>query len=802
MKVVVSAGAKTENIVSAIQSKFKDGGIDFIVVPYIEDIDKIYTRGEYFDKAIIVEQSWNHDFTDMNLQSIRQKVNNFANDSHNRGLEYAEFIFLTKDQEIAEAVYEEILYIQGQSVVMVKSPNYRVSFFNKLIITPIDRIDEDVYKPKMEDEITSNDNQTPVRDITYDEEGDTEEFVSHNFSGMSIETGEEFNGEFTEPADTDGFRRSDFDDAFETPSQYVNTPISKPDQNDNQAFDTFSNPQQANPVNNDWGAPNNPSGFDDQFSTEQPSQNANPGPINPGFNPPENNEPQKVQNNEQVGMDDTFSSDFDAAFGDTGDQNFNSGNQNEFGDQNEQPSMNHSGGWDASGFGAVDNGEMPNQNMQQAPNQNMGDIPNQQPDPRFAGDIPDYAAGAAVGAAAGFGAAMMADQDNQAAGDNFSDDMYGDQPQGQPQADPNQGWDPSLDDYNYNGHNNNMNNMNNGFSDDMYSNPNGNNDYNQPYGSVPQNQGAPGFNDSDYVNNDVVPPVNSNRNRRDQMSNINTAELRSLFDAFAHRGESILVTGCGGCGTSTVALNLANTICNMGYTVLLVDLDTQNKTQSYISKDNYDSLDPDSAGLMAAINSTSGINAHTAIVKQGFHLLTMGMASDAAPINKIVQQNKILPFINLAKSTHNFIIYDIPFDSAVGFCKDFIFMADNIVLTIDCSNWGITKTMLNMCNISSEDVSDAIFNRGQLLFNRYRSLNKVMGRRIKTAIDITKVMDYKVKELLGEEPPYYFQSMHICGLLNEDPQMEAGWYEKVQFSDTQMGSKLYIDILRSILLQQ
>ena len=127
-------------------------------------------------------------------------------------------------------------------------------------------------------------------------------------------------------------------------------------------------------------------------------------------------------------------------------------------------------------------------------------------------------------------------------------------------------------------------------------------------------------------------------------------------------------------------------------------------------------------------------------------------------------------------------------------------MADNIVMTIDCSNWGITKTMLNVCNIDSDDMMETFFNRGQILFNRYRALNKVMGRKVKTAIDITKVMDFKVRDLLGEDPGYYFQTMHICGLINEDARFESGWYGDTQYSDTKDGRKIFLDVLKNIVL--
>ena len=58
MKVLISAGARSDIIEGGLRDRFKSGGVDFIIVPFIDDIDDVYQRGEYFDKAIIVEQSW------------------------------------------------------------------------------------------------------------------------------------------------------------------------------------------------------------------------------------------------------------------------------------------------------------------------------------------------------------------------------------------------------------------------------------------------------------------------------------------------------------------------------------------------------------------------------------------------------------------------------------------------------------------------------------------------------------------------------------------------------------------------
>lgn len=129
-------------------------------------------------------------------------------------------------------------------------------------------------------------------------------------------------------------------------------------------------------------------------------------------------------------------------------------------------------------------------------------------------------------------------------------------------------------------------------------------------------------------------------------------------------------------------------------------------------------------------------------------------------------------------------------------------MTDNLVLVADASNWGITKLMLNVCNISLDDMQDTIFSRAQLVFNRYRNLTKLLGKKVRTGVDITKVVDMKVQELIGEDPGFHFEDLHIAGIINDDPEIENGWFDSVQYSDTHKGQAIFLELLEHIVLKK
>lgn len=662
MKVLISGGVKTQNIVKGLEKKFTSGGVDFIVVPFIEDIDSIYQRGEYFDRALIIEQCWNKDFTIKDETIIRRRINDFASRAALRSNGGISFIFLAQTKEVAEIVYEEILEIQNESTVVIKAPQYTVSFFLTLVTSDIDKLPEDIlYKPEVVE---------PIQD----------------------------------------------DDIVEDDNEEENIEIPK---YDTKNIDNIEDALFGNDVFDSTTFDGNDTGVD------------------------------------LSGLFDEVPEDFESE----ADGNIDNASSDELDDISDDFDDNLDDGFDDLEIPV----EVEDDYIK------SGEIPD------FSGDVPElYDGDVEDGVADDFGA----DIDRDDPGEDIQNEQVDDH------NDPDEFEVSLFDDDDYT---NILNDMGNDDSlhdeDDFIDEPQYIDDIDDEY---------------DYEQ------VKYNRNKTDKFKrrDMDDSQLRATLDAFASRGNSIVVTGCGGCGTSLVAYNLANTIVNLGYTCLLVDMDTNGRAQSYISRDSYDSIDSDGHGLVSAINSSSGINAHIAIIRQCFHLLTLGLGSDIKPIDQLLNRDKLSRFANLAKTSHHFIIYDMPFKTATDFAKDLTFMADNIVLTVDSSTWGVTKTMLEVCNIESDDMQDTIFSRAQLLFNKYRGLNKVLGRKVKSAVDITKAMDRQVLELIGEDTGYYFQNMHICGVINDDNAVEEGWFSSKPYSETPQGQQIFTELLCNIVLKR
>ena len=78
MKVLISGGIKTKNIVESLENNFLSG-VEFEIVNNIEDIYRVFSNGGYFDRAIIIENSWTHDNKDIyNEKLLRERINKFS----------------------------------------------------------------------------------------------------------------------------------------------------------------------------------------------------------------------------------------------------------------------------------------------------------------------------------------------------------------------------------------------------------------------------------------------------------------------------------------------------------------------------------------------------------------------------------------------------------------------------------------------------------------------------------------------------------------------------------------------------
>ena len=868
MRVLLSGGKKTYNIIDGIRKKFTTSGDDFVVIEYLDDIMDMFSRGDYFDKAVIIEQSITRDGAITDEMQIRQRINKFSMDISKK-VHKSNYVFLSQDRNIAGMIYDEILPIANDSAVVLMGPPYKATFFADLIVKEAADLPRDwVFEPELavpddedfgfNDETTNNDNvdttdmdlgmdlpEMPTNDVFsgYDypindnntrigDDLDINEGleadntgIPDDLEGMLENTGDMYTGDATQSFgnEFEGGFKGDLGDNFG--NDFVNNNGST-EGNWTEDFGNEGEPATDNceTGSDEWNIGNNNIEQDTPIETDvmEPIKQSDELPdytennTGTGFIPGFDGE------NDMNGAIDTgingdvFDDIYDNTVDNTQQQQDFTGDEY-YGDQgnnqnqdfgNDMYQNNEQNNFvDNSEYNGMYN-EQPQDNMYDGqPQDNMYNEQPQDSMTGFSGDMYDDTQTSEQSQEQGNMSGFSGDMYRQDAQDEYQATMENDMYNGNPAGFDQQSYDQAAM----------MTAAAAGATAAAAANMN--QQVPQQTMQVQKKKGIRGLfgrgqnNQAQYQNMtnqlNTAQPVQSWQQDNQAMVNMGKGNnkvdinyIKQQLRPFASRGNSIVVTGCGGCGTSTVAYNLANIINQLGYTVLLVDMDTEGRTQSYISKTNYDSMEPDGANLMSAVNSSNGISAQESIVKQGFHLLTMGLGTDTAPVSELLHKEKISRFVNLAKTSHNFVIYDIPFNSAIGFLSEITYMTDNLVLVADASNWGITKLMLNVCNISLDDMQDTIFSRAQLVFNRYRNLTKLLGKKVRTGVDITKVVDMKVQELIGEDPGFHFEDLHIAGIINDDPDIENGWFDNVQYSDTPKGQAIFIELLEHIVLKK
>jgi len=705
MRILISGGVKTKNIVDAVRPKFISSGDEFIVVYYLEDIQNIFASGDFFDKAIIIENSITRDGTIKDEQDIRNRIYDFVQDMNNRlNMRKMSFVFLSQTEKMCEIVHDEILTIMEYSAVVIKKPPYFVPFFTDLIVTDVKQYtDEITYKPKrisfVENDTNAEDKDSVFEDMEFN--GSEVEYAGDNF-GSTL-----FNSDYAPNSGIEGLNiKGEGEDELPEVDEYEEDNYSEEDEYN----DKYE--------------------YDDEYE----------GEYKDGYS-------------DGVEIDELY---------EDGDS-YTYGPEEERDQSGQIPNYEETTIYDGNGhLQGFDDEVSEDQYYSDETEDNFYDTEDNNEEQEYENDSEMYA---------------MDDTENDLY--SVSDNEY------------QEGFTESLynagDEY---GQNNDM-------DISIYANESENQSaYNEGGATNKKRRGLIGRKNN---KNTDVPQVETEIK---ETGSINLKELQKALRPFAARGNSIVVTGCGGCGTSTIAYNLANLAAQIGYTALLVDMDVNGKTQSYISKNSYEAMDIEGANLMAAVNSSMNIQSNVATVKERFHLLTMGLATDNSKIEDIIHKEKIARFTSVAKTAYNFIIYDIPFNYATNYLSDITFSCENLVLVIDTSNWGITKTMVSVCNIESEDMQDIVFSKAQIVFNKYRNLNRLFGQKVRTADEITKMMDRRVIELIGDDIGLKFSSMGIAGLIKDDPIFENGWYEEVQYSDTKKGFITYADILENIVLKK
>ncbi|MBR1453265.1 MAG: hypothetical protein IJ593_01270 [Lachnospiraceae bacterium] len=745
MRVVVSSGEKTGYLVDELNKIFSSSGIEIIGVDNIDDIGNLFYSGKTFDRAILVEYCWTddasssatRDITNAEERQYRYNINSFSTEMSRSNHNKSNYIFLNCSKKMAEIVSDETFSISADSTILVRDGSFTIKLFQYLVTVEIDNItDALLYKPDYAD---TSDTGTEDEDNADDNnEAITEDMVEP----------EDISAGLNENTDDIGNGLDDIPDEIQWTDDIPN------DIQDEITWDEPDDTQgePAGTQNETYEAPNENAGADESDWDSFNNDNTTPA----------------EDINDNAGTDGTDSFNWDSIAEDLDDipsDGYIENNDNQY--NNDGYIENNDGYVENNDGGYVENNDTQYNEDTQYNDDNQYDNNGGYIDENW----------------------------NNGYNEEYSPE-YGNNSGYDTEYDPNNN--ENYDDTNGNTGNQDQNyGADSGNYDDAaHGNNDGNNyDYTGDY-SNGNNEGyidTSGYDDPDNYNDS-----DDYSNAKVQKYDLNKSQVKNVLSTFASRGTSIMIAGFGGTGASTVAFNIANTICNLGFSVLLVDLDTNNKAQSYISKDSYNSMRTGDSNCISAVNEVDA-NTYVSVVRHGFHLLSNGMCTDSKDASEAFKADKLSRFNSLTKSSYNFVIYDAQFSDITGGLANLTYNCDDLILVSDASNWGISKTLLGICNIDNAEVISFIFNRAKILLNKRRNIKSILGYKAKTAADILKSMDKKLVELEGNNIGYSFKKMRVCGEIPYIDGLDDCWFSTIQYSDTKDGFDMMSNILQGIL---
>jgi Mrp family chromosome partitioning ATPase len=330
-----------------------------------------------------------------------------------------------------------------------------------------------------------------------------------------------------------------------------------------------------------------------------------------------------------------------------------------------------------------------------------------------------------------------------------------------------------------------------------------------PRGESPRKQPPPrqkppkssegGFSDNMYA---------SQRNT-DATEKLTSDELNLLKESLAKLSSGskvFLFAGVAGAGASTMAYNAANTIAALGFDVLLADLDTASRTQSYMNKYSYDAVHNDenrASSLLQAINNPMRILDYVSVVDAGLHLISCALTENTTDLAKKVEKTKMLKFVNLVKQSYNFIIFDVPQDILVHFAGELLYSGDYVVFTLPANTRGFMRTLLYYGGIEDEETQEVMFSKSKFIINQCAGEKiNIFGKESSKISEITRQMDVMSKNLTGRDCELLFSNIPIAGVVPYLPQMDDFWLKSKSFSDTELGQDIFLRLLSNILKKE
>lgn len=825
MKVLVCGGAKTKNIVVGLEKKFGHIGIEFLVVNDIDSVEEIYGKGEYFDRALICEQGVTKDGLYRNEEEkVRGSICNFAVSASMHNMAGANYVFLTADMEMAEIMHEELLPLRNDSVVVVKASPYSIGFFSSLIATDLDKLDRNiVFKPVTEEDVDSLDVFDNNVKEAKEKQAEKDEYTFANDN----ESLEDFALSNIEDNESDGMML-DGDEYRDIQSEKKNS---------NEVEEAETEELEVDAVEDDEPEEELEVEVEEEKEHEQvgevPSYKEFKVPVKfdeAGLNEENTEEPElelEVEDDDTSDEDEELEVELDEEDDEleVEDENNETG---ELTDYSEKEPVEDDEELEVDEDEPLDEEEPVDEEEElevdtPSDEEELEVEEDETPDDELAGEVPDNHV------------EKFIENDFEALDLEDENGLFEDEPVEKSENNSEESSEElEIDEEDTSENDEELEveedelEVEDEASDDEESDKEVSDDeeveeleeveeIEEVEDETDEDEDEPSEEEENFVNKEKG---HRNMKKEDESFNnysndeaahregkgfaeVDKANFKKTLDLFANRGTMFLVTGTHGSGATTVGFNLANTLSRLGYKTLVIDCDSEIKSMSFASKEIYESMEPSASCLREAINGNN-ISDFVTIVRPNFHVLCDGIASDTYQFDREIHKDRFTNFAIKLKQTYQFVVFAMSSKLAVDYCEDITYMCDDIIYTIQANKYGITKALLDLCNIDSDAMQRQMFQKSSILYNQMDRLNDLYGYKVKNPKDIATCMDKYLYDLVGDAADdLKFSKMKLLGYIPDiDNYMSQGLFNGKCWSDTEAGRNTYIGVLKSILFKK
>lgn len=821
MKVLVCGGAKTKNIVVGLEKKFGHIGIEFLVVNDMDSIEEIYGKGEYFDRALICEQGVTKDGLYRNEEErIRGSICNFAVSASMHNMAGANYVFLTADMEMAEIMHEELLPLRNDSVVVVKASPYSIGFFSSLIATDLDKLDSNiVFKPVTEEDVEGLDifdNNVKETKEKHDEK-DSYTFANDNESledfalsniednesdGMMLD-GDEYRDIQPEKKNSKEVKEAKTEDVNveaeeeEEPEEELEVEVEEDEsleaETDNDTIGEVPSYKNVSiPVK-----------FDEESLTEE-----------------DTDEPEvelEVEEDDSDDEEEELEVELDED-DETEEENSETGELTDYSVEEDNTDEDEELEVEADATDEEDEELEVEEDEEEEQQTDVEDeLVEETPEDEIAGEVPDNHNEKFI---ENDFEALGLEEENGLSDDEPIDDISEEidaeddedrASEDEEELEVEEDDTEELEEDNLDKRNDSSDELEveDDTSDDELEEFVDEDDtideeveINEEENFVNKEKGHRNMKRDDESFNNYKNDEAAYREGKG-FAEVDKENFKKTLDLFANRGTMFLVTGTHGSGATTVGFNLANTLSRLGYKTLVIDCDSEIKSMSFASKEVYESIEPSASCLREAINGNN-ISDFVTVVRPNFHVLCDGIASDTYQFDREIHKDRFTNFAIKLKQNYQFVVFAMSSKLAVDYCEDITYMCDDIIYTIDANKYGITKALLDLCNIDSDAMQRQMFQKSSILYNQMDRLTDLYGYKVRNPKDIAICMDKYLYDLVGEAADdLKFSKMKLLGYIPDiDNYMSQGLFSGKCWSDTEPGRRTYIGVLKSILFRK